>query len=103
MLAADLVVTNIALAAQTPLSARNPCVWLPYTPIDQLMAALKNTQTNRDVSLPPLAWLPVPVEMLCVDAAAFLLPFQLYMRLADKLADYHKMVEKASRMVLASR
>ncbi|XP_051916119.1 nuclear pore complex protein Nup160 [Hippocampus zosterae] len=58
-----------------PLSARNPCVWLPYTPVDQLMVALKDTQTNRD----------------------------LYKRLADKLADYHKMVENATRMVLARR
>ncbi|XP_077374049.1 nuclear pore complex protein Nup160 [Festucalex cinctus] len=60
---------------KTPLSARSPCVWLPYTPVDQLMAALKNTQSNQ----------------------------ALYDRLRDKLADYHKMVASATRVTLATR
>ncbi|KAM9816490.1 nuclear pore complex protein Nup160-like [Syngnathus typhle] len=60
---------------KTPLSARNPSVWLPYTPIDQLMAALKDTRSKQG----------------------------LYERLVDKLADYHKMVAKATRIMLATR
>ncbi|XP_077425205.1 nuclear pore complex protein Nup160 [Vanacampus margaritifer] len=60
---------------KTPLSARSPCVWLPYTPVDQLMAALKDTQTNQ----------------------------VLYDQLRDKLADYHKMVASATSVMLTTR
>ncbi|XP_061631140.1 nuclear pore complex protein Nup160 isoform X2 [Phyllopteryx taeniolatus] len=60
---------------KAPLSARGPSVWLPYTPIDQLMAALKNTQTNQ----------------------------ALYDKLGDKLAAYHKMVAQATEIRLANR
>ncbi|XP_057705577.1 nuclear pore complex protein Nup160 isoform X2 [Corythoichthys intestinalis] len=60
---------------KAPLSARNPAVWLPYTSVDQLMATLDGSQSHRD----------------------------LYGKLRDKLADYHKVVEHASAVRLASR
>nr|XP_057932206.1 nuclear pore complex protein Nup160 [Doryrhamphus excisus] len=60
---------------KAPLSATAPCVWLPYTSIDQLMVALKETQTTAKV----------------------------YNKLRDKLDDYHKLVEQTTKMRLANR
>ncbi|XP_061780964.2 nuclear pore complex protein Nup160 [Nerophis lumbriciformis] len=59
---------------KAPLSATAPCVWLPYTSIDQLMVALKETQTNVII----------------------------YNKLRDKLSDYHKLVDQTTEMRLAN-
>ncbi|CAN9498665.1 unnamed protein product [Ophioblennius macclurei] len=54
---------------ERPLSSTSPPAWLPYTSIDQLLAALKETQTHG----------------------------QLYGRVQDKLTEYHGVVELMSR------
>ncbi|XP_077588676.1 nuclear pore complex protein Nup160 isoform X1 [Stigmatopora nigra] len=59
---------------KAPLSARSPGVWLPYTSVDQLMATLEDAQSHRDV----------------------------YHKLRDKLGEYHKMVEHATSVKLAT-
>ena len=55
-----------------PLSATAPMVWLPYTAIDQLLQALRESSAN-------------PSNVL------------LYQKLHDKMEDYHQKVSVATR------
>ncbi|CAI5668446.1 unnamed protein product [Oreochromis niloticus] len=60
---------------ERPLSATSPPAWLPYTSIDQLLQALKETQTQG----------------------------ALYTKVRDKLDEYHRAVELMSRRRLATQ
>ncbi|XP_026220910.1 nuclear pore complex protein Nup160 isoform X2 [Anabas testudineus] len=60
---------------ERPLSATSSAAWLPYTSIDQLLLALSETQTNISV----------------------------YNKVRDKLDDYHKAVDKTTRLRLIAR
>ncbi|KAK7883821.1 hypothetical protein WMY93_026944 [Mugilogobius chulae] len=60
---------------EKPLSATGPLVWLPYTAIDQLLQTLSSTQTNTNI----------------------------YNKLRDKLDDYQKLVEQATKRRLLTR
>ncbi|KAK2880678.1 nuclear pore complex protein Nup160 isoform X2 [Channa argus] len=60
---------------ERPLSATSSLVWLPYTSIDQLLQALSETQTNSII----------------------------FNKVRDKLEDYHKLVDKTTRLRLIAR
>ncbi|XP_055011189.1 nuclear pore complex protein Nup160 [Boleophthalmus pectinirostris] len=60
---------------EKPLSATGHLVWLPYTAIDQLLQALSSTQANTNI----------------------------YTKLRDKLDDYQKLVEQATKRRLLTR
>ncbi|XP_029010164.1 nuclear pore complex protein Nup160 isoform X2 [Betta splendens] len=60
---------------QRALSATSSSVWLPYTSIDQLLQALSETQTNLSI----------------------------YVKVQDKLDEYHKLVDQTTRLRLAAR
>uniref|UniRef100_A0A8C3AX98 Nucleoporin 160 n=1 Tax=Cyclopterus lumpus TaxID=8103 RepID=A0A8C3AX98_CYCLU len=60
---------------ESPLSATSSSVWLPYTSIDQLLQTLSETQTNSSI----------------------------YIKVRDKLDDYHKLVEQTTKRRLVSR
>ncbi|KAL4622892.1 nuclear pore complex protein Nup160 [Arapaima gigas] len=57
---------------ERPLSATAPLVWLPYTSVDQLLHALNENQSNANNS-------------------------KLCKLLQDKLTEYHRLVEKATK------
>ncbi|XP_034734806.1 nuclear pore complex protein Nup160-like, partial [Etheostoma cragini] len=60
---------------ERPLSATSSSVWLPYTSIDQLLRSLNETQTSSNI----------------------------YNKVRDKLADYHRLVEQTTKRRLATR
>lgn len=60
---------------ERPLSATSSSVWLPYTSIDQLLKTLNDTQSNSS----------------------------MYHRVRDKLDDYHRLVEKTTKLRLVAR
>lgn len=97
---------------QFPLSATAPMVWLPYTAIDQLLQALRDSTSNHhSVEVGPT---PSPrntprcplgragggnVEQDKEGSPHLLLcaPAQLYQKLCDKMEDYQQKVSVATR------